>query len=443
LHNEIKSSFLWSPLPLAAFYNSKTYYIIKTAILNLKKIIKKRPLNMSLFIKNNDLPFEMKNRFVRSATHEALATKDGRPTEELSKLYEKLAKGGVGAIITGFAAAQPNGKSPGDNMLMIDRDELIEEYKPITEMLKSYNCRSIMQIAHCGAQTTAADVGGQKVAPSAVMHSIFRDEKPHALTEVEIEELIGDFVAAIRRAQKAGFDAAQIHGAHGYLLCSFLSPGRNKRKDKWGGSLENRFRVIREIVTRAKKEMPDFPLFIKLSAFDHQKVGITLEETVTVCKWLEEIGIDAIEVSSGVSEDGMATIRCAKKPVDALMHYFPPLKAIKSGFVKLLVKLVLNMTMKNRTPLHNYNRDAAIAIKAKVSVPLMLVGGIRTLADMEDIIDSGDADFISMSRPLILEPSLINHLEQKKQDNSRCIDCGYCIAGVADGAVRCYYGKLN
>lgn len=398
---------------------------------------------MNLFGENNDLPFSTKNRFVRSATHEALATKDGRPTEELIALYELMAKGGLGTLITGFAAVQPNGKSPGDVMLMIDRDEVVESYKPMTEILRRYNCRSVLQIVHCGAQTIAEDVGGEKVAPSPVMHPIFRDSVPRAMREDEIEELIQNFVAAIRRAKEAGFDAAQLHAAHGYLLSSFLSPTRNRRNDRWGGSLENRFRVIREIVTRAKKEDPDYPIFIKISAYDRQHGGVTIWDSVKVCRWLEEIGIDAIEVSSGISEDGFSTVRCKAKPVDALMHYFPPLAAIESSFVRLLVKWYLKLTMKSHKPLECYNRDAARAISSAVDVPLMLVGGIRKLADMKDIVRSGDAQFISLCRPFILEPSLVNKLANRKQEQSRCIDCGYCIAAVADGSVKCYYGKVR
>ncbi len=397
---------------------------------------------MSLFESNYDLKFEMKNRFVRSATHEALATKDGRPTEELKELYIKLAKGGVGAIITGFASTQQNGKAPGDTMLMIDRDELIPEYKSLTDEIRKYDCRSILQIAHCGSQTLTKSIGEEKVAPSAIMNKVFRDSVPKELSEIEIEEVISNFVDAVVRAEKAGFDGVQIHGAHGYLLCSFLSNQRNKRNDQWGGSLENRFRIIKEIFIRVRKLLPEYPLFIKLSAFDFQKNGINVEEIRTICKWLEEIGCDSVEISSGVAEDGFSTIRCTKKPVDALIHYMEPFNKVKSKFLKGLLKLLLTGVVKSRAPYENFNIEAIKVVGKDLSIPIMAVGGIRKLSDMEEIVDNGVAQFISMSRPFILEPSLVNKFEEQKQDKARCIDCGYCMAGVDNGSLRCYYGKL-
>ncbi len=397
---------------------------------------------MELFETTQDLTFEMKNRFIRSATHESMANEDGTPSKELHALYSKLAKGGVGAIITGLAAIQPNGKI-GKTMLMMDRDELITPYKELTSAIAKENCRSIVQLVHAGSQTTSADLGEQKVAPSGVLNKTYPDSKPRELTETEIEEIITNFVNAVIRSEQAGFDGVQLHGAHGYLLCSFLSPERNKRSDQWGGSLENRFRIIREIVTRAKKALPHYPLFIKLSAYDFQKSGIKLDETVQVAKWLEEIGCNGIEVSCGIAEDGPSTMRVTAKPIDAFMKYIPSLSNMKPAFLKWIVKQVLKLSMKLYHPLYNYNFEAATAIKKVVNIPVMVVGGIRKIEDMQAALDNSVGDYISMSRPFILEPSLINHLKDKKQTSSRCIDCGYCLAGVMSRPLQCYYGKLK
>lgn len=394
---------------------------------------------MDLFEKSNDLSFEMKNRFIRSATHESMATIDGKPSDDLRKLYLKLAKGGVGAIITGLATVQPNGKI-GDTMLMMDRDELIDSYRDLNSEIHDENCRTVIQLVHGGSQTLSALLGEQKVAPSAVMNKAYPDSKPRELTDADIEEIINNFVKAIHRSKIAGFDAVQLHGAHGYLLSSFLTKERNRRADKWGGSLENRFRIIREIFVRAKKELPDYPLFIKISAYDFQKNGLNLEETLQVVKWLEEVGCDAIEVSCGIAEDGPSTMRTPKKPVEAFMKYVPALSNLKPAPVKWCVKQVIKFGMKLYTPLHNYNFDAAAAIKRAVSIPVMVVGGIRRIEDMQFALDNNIADYISMSRPFILEPSLINHLKEKKQTASRCIDCGYCLPGIMSRPLQCYYG---
>lgn len=398
---------------------------------------------MTLFEKNSDLKFEMKNRFIRSATHEALATTDGRPTEKLKNVYVRLAEGGVGAIITGFAAIQQNGKTPGDSMLMIDRDDLITDYRALTDEIHNRDCRIILQVVHCGSQTTAESIGEKKVAPSAIKSNLYRDSTPRELSDNEIEDIINNFVNSVVRAEKAGFDGVQIHGAHGYLLSSFLTSNRNKRNDKWGGSLENRFRIIKEIFLRARKLLPDYPLFIKISAYDFQKNGLNVKDSITVCKWLEELGCDGIEISSGIPEDGFGTIRCNSKPVDAIMHYMAPLNRINSSFIRGLLKFGLSIITKNHKPLYNYNLNAAKEITKNISIPVILVGGIRDIKNMESIINSGYAQYISLCRPLILEPTLVNKFKDKKQTESKCIECGYCLIGLTENPLQCYYGKLK
>lgn len=391
---------------------------------------------MELFDVNSDLGFEMKNRIIRSATYEAMAGEDGLPTEEIIKLYAKLAEGGVGMILTGYATPQTIGKPSDTGMLMVNRDETIPHYRKLTDAVHEKESRIVLQIGHCGPNSFQKD----RVAPSAVRTMM--GSVPRELTNDDIEQLITDFVDAVERAQKAGFDGAQIHGAHGYLLCSFLALRKNRRTDKWGGSLENRFRVIREIFVRAKAKMPNFPLFIKLSAYDNQKKGRTLEETIQICKWLEDIGCDGIEVSCGVPEDGLSTMRSPIKPVDAMIRFVPQLHRITFPPVRWLLKKIIGATMKQQLPLHNYNIEAARRIKQAVSIPIIVVGGIRKRAVMDSVLEKGHADYISMCRPFILEPSLVKHLQSGKSEVARCNDCGFCMFGIFHNPLRCYYGKL-
>lgn len=182
---------------------------------------------------------DFNNRIIRSATHEGMADADGVPTEKLKKLYVRLAKGGVGAIITGYAGIQPDGKTCFVNMTMMDRDELIPAYKNITDAVHEHNTPIIMQLAHCGRQTRSNVTGLPTVAPSAIRDPFYSEEKPRELSENGINEIIDNFVSAIARAKQAGFDGAQLHMAHGYLLAQFLSSHANRRKDRWGGSTEN------------------------------------------------------------------------------------------------------------------------------------------------------------------------------------------------------------
>jgi 2,4-dienoyl-CoA reductase-like NADH-dependent reductase (Old Yellow Enzyme family) len=183
----------------------------------------------------------LKNRIIRSATHEGMADNDGNPTEMLMKEYELLARGEVGAIITGYAGIQQNGKSPMHNMLMIDNDAQIIPFQELTRRVHEYGTPVFLQIAHCGRQTRSKITGFPTVAPSPIRDKLYNEETPHALSEDEIYEIIGNFALAVERAKKAGFDGVQLHAAHSYLLSSFLSPHMNKRSDKWGGNTETSF----------------------------------------------------------------------------------------------------------------------------------------------------------------------------------------------------------
>jgi len=184
----------------------------------------------------------VKNRIVRSATHEGIADEEGHPTEALIALYTRLAKGGVGAIIAGEAGVQRNGRSSANVSLMIHRDDFIEDYRRVAIAVHRYGTPILFQLQYCGRQTNAKTIGGTPVAPSSLRDKVYREERPKALPEDEIEEIIENFIRAIERAKEAGFDGVQLHGAHGYLLSEFLSPHTNRRKDRWGRSTEGQDR---------------------------------------------------------------------------------------------------------------------------------------------------------------------------------------------------------
>lgn len=381
----------------------------------------------------------LKNRIFRSATHEGMGDSGGHPFDSLGKLYIKLAEGGVGAIITGFAAVQQNGRAT-NNMLMFDRDEYIADYKRMLDLLKEYEVPVFLQLAHAGGNSDSAIKDRNPVAPSRIMYPLYRTI-PRAMNDKEINELIDNFVRAIVRANKAGFEGVQLHGAHGYLLFSFLSPYCNRRTDKWGGDTEGRYRVVGEIVHRVRQEIGDYPLLLKISAYDVDKQGMTVAESVRLAKMFEESGGDAIEVSCGGITGGFISVRSAKSPVEAILnleHNYASLSPAKKKVMALLVPLAL----KPIKPLHNYNVEAAAVFKKELKIPVIVVGGLRRLDDMECIIEEGKADYISLSRPLIIEPALPNKFKNGLQIESKCIDCAYCLIAASSKPLRCYHGKL-
>lgn len=386
--------------------------------------------------------FTVKNRIMRSATHDGLADENGAPSDRLIEKYAQLAQGEVGCIITGYAAVSRNGVSPYPRMLTIFDDGVIGRYKELTDAVHKYSVPVVLQLAHCGRQTSSKAIGVQKVAPSNVLHTFYPD-KAKELTDGEIYAIIDDFVAAAVRAEKAGFDAVQLHGGHGYLLHDFLSPFGNRRKDSWGGSLENRVRIV-ELIIKGIKAQTKLPVWIKISAEDNRKGGMNIASSVEICKMLEKAGCDAIEVSCGTVQDGMNTMRSKLMPMDAVFKYREPC----ASFPKWLNKIALpaanlvNPLIKQPAPLENFNVGNAEKIKNSVSIPVIVVGGIHKVSDMENILVSGKADYVSMCRPFICEPNLVKKLKNG-QTQAKCIMCNYCGLVIEKEPTRCLYGRVK
>jgi 2,4-dienoyl-CoA reductase-like NADH-dependent reductase (Old Yellow Enzyme family) len=384
----------------------------------------------------------LKSRIICSATHEGMADEHGLPTERLKELYVRLAKGGVGAIITGYAGIQQDGKCPFFRMLMVDHDRVVPAYKTITEAVHELETPIILQIAHSGRQTRLKITGQPTVAPSAIRDKFYREDVPKALTEDDIDGTVQNFVSAVGRALQAGFDGVQLHAAHGYLLSEFLSPYSNRRGDKWGGTLENRFRVIAEIYRRAKGVVGDYPILVKLNAYDGRKGGMRVEEAVRIARLLEQSGCAAIEVSCGTVEDGFYMSRGERTPINAVLRYTFKFKSLPT-LVKRAIKQFANLLSRPVKPLSNYNVVAARMIKGAVTIPVIVVGGIGSFPEIRDIIEHEKADFVSMCRPFIIEPNIAKKFQERKQEKSRCIRCNYCAIAVEERPLKCYYGKLK
>jgi 2,4-dienoyl-CoA reductase-like NADH-dependent reductase (Old Yellow Enzyme family) len=363
----------------------------------------------TLFERSSINGLELKNRLVRSATHEGLSDESGCPTPNLFKLYKRLARGGVGLIITGYAYVSRDGISPFYRMQAIDRDETIEKYRDLVDHVHQNGAKIAMQIAHCGRQTFEFVIGTQPIAPSAVADS-GTGVIPKEMTEDDIERVIDDFAQGARRVKEAGFDAVQIHCAHGYLLSSFISPYTNRRTDQWGGTTENRMRIVHEIYRRCRVQVGDhYPMLVKYSCRDKMEGGLSVEEGITVGRMLAEMGFDCIEVSAGIFEDGGSTLFG-----DAPLGTIPP---------------------------QAYNLHAARSLKSKIDIPVMLVGGISDPAIMHEIVGQGYADYISMGRALICDPNLPGKMENDDSKLVECCHCNLCTGYCSTLPLRCYYGK--
>ena len=374
------------------------------------------------------------NRIIRSATYEGMSDENGRPTELLLKKYTALAKGGVGGIITGFIGVNEQGRS-GSHMSLLNSNENIKAYKKITEKMHELGTPIIAQINHCGGQSKEEDTGMPVIAPSKIS-----DYKAEEMTKAEILEVIEAFVQGIKNAKEAGFDGVQLHLAHGYLLSEFVSPRMNRRTDEWGGNTENRFRIVKTIFEKARKEVGNYPIIAKINGYETLKNGMSIGESVKIAKLLEQVGCNGIEVSNGTIKAGLATMR-GNVPWEMIVAQNDRLNKMPR-FVKSIIGTVAEKAFPPPQPKSLYNLDAATAIKKAVNIPVIVVGGITNMNDIENIINQNKSDLVSMCRPFILEPDLVNKFKTGQQTQSKCIQCNFCIIGIEKAPFRCYYGKV-
>ena len=341
------------------------------------------------------------NRLVRSATAENMADGDGFPKTELVSLYKNLARGGIGLIISGHMYVHPGGKAHAE-MTGIYSDDLIEPLSRLADAVHREGGLICAQINHGGMQCEPGSVA-DPISPSAMLPPL-ADAPSREMSREEIAELIDAYAQAARRAKEAGFDAVQLHGAHGYLISEFLSPLTNHRTDEWGGSLENRTRFLREICRAIRAQVGSgYPLLIKLGMVDGPQGGLSAEDGAGITAELKDMGLDGLEISSGIDGQGITSIRTGI------------LKREQEGYFRPLARLA----------------------RQRTDLPILLVGGFRSQDVMEQTLKSGEADFISICRPLICEPDLPERLRLGRQPRSTCVSGGLCYPKGEGQGISC------
>ncbi|MFX0024156.1 MAG: NADH:flavin oxidoreductase [Candidatus Hermodarchaeota archaeon] len=381
---------------------------------------------------------EVKNRFVRSATLENMAKENGEVTVDLIKLLSTFAKGEIGLIIPGYMYVHPLGKA-FKYQTGIHNDKLISGLKKVVDAVHNEDGKIAFQIVHAGIQTFEGLIGTLPAGPSGEIFNPISLRYSREMTEEDIQETLQAFEDAARRIIETGADAIQLHAAHGYLINQFLSPFYNRRKDQWGGSEENQFRYLKELVVKIKKILPkEMPLLVKLNTHDYTPdEGITPDLAAKYAERLVNLGIDAIEISCGSSNFSIFNMCRGDVPVQEIIQFMP------DSLVQLAGQIFQEMVDQYNLE-EAYNLKAAIEIKPIMgNIPLILVGGLRSKVMMEEIIENKHADFISMSRPFIREPFLVKNFKSEKQNKASCISCNRCLAAVPnDFPVRCYAKKF-
>lgn len=353
----------------------------------------------TLFDKTNLGTINMKNRFLRGALWIALADEKGHMTNELSDVYEELARGGVGTIVTGYAFVTEN-EQPNPRMMGIYDDSFIPEYKEFTDKIHRLGSNIIMQIVY-GGFMTEFNVGERVIwGPSTTKNEV-TGTLSKEMTKEDIKYLVNAYAEAALRIKKSGFDGVEIHGGHGYLVSQFLSPYYNKRTDEYGGSIENRGRFVFEIFKAIREKVGEkFPILIKLNSSDYVKEGgLTIEDSLYVAERLAELGIDAIEVTGG------------NESIEEVM---------KNNLGPSRTKVAIS---KDR---ESYFKEYAIKLAKRINKPVILSGGNRHFDVMEGLLNDTNIEYFSLSRPLTAEPDLINKWYSGDLKKPKCKSCNQC-----------------
>ncbi len=341
------------------------------------------------------------NRFVYSATWDGVADASGFCTPRKIDSLVQRARGGVDLLITGMAFVTSEGRAAPWQLGVFD-DRCVPGLARMAQAVHDAHGKVFLQLAHAGCYAPTALTGTEPSGPSANGSDRF----PHCreMTLTEIDAVIAAFGEAAARGKQAGFDGVQLHGAHGYLLSQFLSPFFNQRTDRYGDNLENRARLLLEVVQAVRKAVgKGYPLLVKINSEDFVDNGFTADESLEVCAMLEKAGVDAIEMSGG-------TVYASGK-----------FSCMRTGVAK-------------STDKESYYREVAARYKQKIRIPLLLVGGIRSLEAAGSIVRDGVADFISMCRPLIREPGLIRRWKMGDTRPAACISCNGCFGPALKGA---------
>ena len=320
----------------------------------------------------------IKNRFFKSAMSEGMGTRDFQPKKNIATLYKRWAEGGTGLIITGNIMVDPKGTAEPGN-IVFDKNSNMEILKNWAKQGQQHGAKVMVQLNHPGKQAPKT-VSKQTVAPSAVplgngLNKLF--STPRALTTSEVEELVQKFVTSAKVAKEAGFSGVQIHAAHGYLISQFLSPHDNRRTDKYGGSLENRMRFLKEIYLGMREELgKDFNIGIKINSTDFKEDGLTEEDSLKTIIELADLGLDFVEISGGTYE----------RPA------------------------MMGATSKSTNQV--FFAEYSKKLKQKIEIPVVVTGGIRSINAMNTLLNNNTTDFIGIARPLTIDPNIPNKIKQ-------------------------------
>ncbi|MBR6457988.1 MAG: NADH:flavin oxidoreductase [Bacteroidales bacterium] len=375
-------------------------------------------------------PLTLRNRVIRSAAFENMAYGNS-PSEDLFNYHTAVARGGVGMTTLAYASVSRSGLSFDGQLWM--REEIVPGLKRITDAVHAEGAKCSIQLGHCGNMTHRATCGCTPVGASGGFN-IYSPTFVRRLSRTDIDQLVDDFGHAVNLAREAGFDCVEIHAGHGYLISQFLSPFTNHRRDEYGGSLENRMRFMRRVITRVMQEArDDMAVVVKMNMHDGFKGGMQEDECLEVARELERLGVHGIVLSAGfVSKAPMEVMRGAM-PLRTMSHY---MDTKKFWWLQLLLFFAGKALIPTVPYKEAYFLEDAKKFRAAVKLPLIYVGGMVSLAKMEEVLAAG-FDGLQMARALIRDTDFVNILHSGELTKSPCGHSNYCIGRMYTLEMKC------
>lgn len=374
----------------------------------------------------------LRNRIIKTATYEGM-TPGGVPAPALLEHHRAIAAGGVGMTTVAYCAVSPDGRTFAEQMYM--REAIVPALGELTALVRAEGAATSLQLGHCGYFSKNREIaGGRPLGPSRTFNGYgLAAGMPfsRAMTAADIAAVIEEFGAAAELAMQAGFDAVELHLGHGYLLSQFLSPAINARRDEWGGSLDNRMRLPLAVLARVRAAVgPRVPIIAKTNLRDGFTGGLELEEAVGVAQRLAAAGIDAIEMSGGFTSISPFYLFRGPRPLKEMIE------VEQSRLQRLSLRLFGRRLIREYPFEEMFFLEQARAVRAAVTVPLILLGGILSLDNLETAMREG-FDFVAMGRALIADPDLVARMQRGEATRSRCTSCNKCVAEMDRGGVRC------
>ena len=373
-------------------------------------------------------PLTLRNRTIRSAAFDGMS-EHYSPTEKLYQYHTSVAAGGIGMTTLAYASVSRSGLSFESQLWM--RPEIIPGLRRITDSIHSHGAAASIQLGHCGNMTHISTAGQIPIGASTGFN-LYSPTIVRGMSRKEIAEVAKDFGRAVKTAREAGFDAVEIHAGHGYLISQFLSPYTNRRRDEYGGSLDNRMRFMRECMNEVMTAAgSDMAVIVKTNMYDGFKGGIEIPEALTIAKELEKCGAHALVLSAGfVSRAPMVVMRGAM-PLQTMTHYMHP------WWLKYGVKAVGKYMIKSEPFKECYFLDDALKFRAELKLPLIYVGGIVSREGIEKVLGQG-FQFVQMGRALINEPDFVNRMRDENRQRCGCDHVNYCIARMYSLDMVCH-----